>query len=94
MTARPTGTFVCIIPGLVTVSGKVEEGWFLDGEVHLKGTAKIVDHFGGNPPLVIEDFFEVTLTEGGPGEGGFLYVDAVTSGDEEVIVTGKIDIRN
>jgi hypothetical protein len=75
----------------------VEEGWYLGGdpaEVHLKGTSTVVDHFGGNPPLVGPDFFEVTLQEGGPGEGWFFYVDSVTSGDEETVLTGRINIRN
>jgi hypothetical protein len=92
-----TGHFTCVIPGFVTISGHVEEGMFLGGDpsvVHLKGTSTVVDHFGGNPPLVVPDFFEVTLTEGGPGEGGFFYVDSVTSGDEEVILTGRINIRD
>ena len=93
-----TGHFTCVIPPFVTVSGTVEEGWFLGGDpstVRLVGTSKVVDHFGGNPPAVVPDFFILTLTEGGPGEGGFDYTDSVvTEGDTEVLLTGRIDIRD
>ena len=68
-----------------------------DGSVTFIGLATIQDQFFGTPPFILikGEPFTVTLWEGGPGVGRFLYDDTVVPdpGDFETVATGRINIR-
>jgi hypothetical protein len=69
-----TGSFVCMIPAVVIISGEVLEGTVNDdGSVTLYGLAHGWDSFIPGPFTNLP--FMVTLREGGPGVGGFDYRD-------------------
>lgn len=88
-----SGHFTCEIPGVVTVSGDIKQGEAnADGSVTFRGLATFVDlEFG----IFRDEPFTVTLWEGGPGVGRFLYDDTVVPdpGDLEEVVTGQIQIH-
>ncbi len=93
-----SGHFNCVIPGGVTISGHIDDGWVnSDGSVTFIGLATIQDQFFGTPPFILirGEPFTITLWEGGPGVGRFLYDDTVVPdpGDFETVTTGRINIR-
>lgn len=90
------GRFVCMITGMVTISGDITDGSVNgDGSVTVSGTALGIDHV----PEFFGPFkgceFEVTLWPGGPGVGAFLYNDCVVPppGDAETVTSGHIQIK-
>ncbi len=94
---RVTGHFTCMIVGVVTISGHVDDfdlnydgGGNLES-VTLRGTAHGPDHFSGEKPFTGCDF-EVELFQGGPGTGMFIYSDCVVPppGDHEIVTNGHI----
>ena len=87
-----TGHFTCMMVHVVTISGVVEDAVLNeDGSVTLSGTAHGVDHLFPEKPF-FGCPFEVTLFEGGPGVGGFIYSDCVVTDDIEVVRKGHIMI--
>jgi len=88
-----SGHFDCEIPGVVVISGDITQGEAnADGSVTFRGLATVVDlEFG----IFRDEPFTVTLWEGGPGVGRFLYDDTVIPdpGDLEEVVTGQINIH-
>lgn len=93
-----SGHFNCVIPGGVTISGNIDQGWTnSDGSVTFAGFATVQDKFFGTPPFILikGEPFTVTFWEGGPGVGRFLYDDTVVPdpGDPMTVVTGMVHIR-
>ncbi len=88
------GHFVCMIVGVVTISGEIAAGSSnSDGSVTFSGVGHGIDHLLGGP---FENCpFEVTLWAGGPGVGRFLYNDCVVPppGDAETVSKGAIAIK-
>jgi len=88
------GLFMCMIVGVVTISGEVEKGSSnSDDSVTFSGVAHGIDHVLGGPFEGCP--FEITLWSGGPGVGRFLYNDCVVPppGDYETVSKGGITIR-
>lgn len=90
------GRFVCMIVGVVAISGNITDGVLNeDGSVTFSGVGNGIDLV----PEVFGPFhdcaFEVTLWQGGPGVGGFLYNDCVVPppGDAETVESGHIMIK-
>ena len=87
------GHFNCLIEGVVVITGDVLSGQMNpDGSVTLEGLATIVDlEFG----IFRNEPFMVIMEAGGPGEGHFVYFDAVTgpAGDAETVSHGQIMIN-
>jgi hypothetical protein len=89
------GHFMCMIVAVVTVSGDVTGAtWNDDGTVTLSGVAHGVEHTPDSHAPFDNCKFNVTLREGGPGVGGFVYQDCVVPppGDAETIEQGQIAI--
>jgi len=89
------GHFVCMIVAFVTISGDVTDAtWNGDGTVTLSGVAHGIEHTPDGPVPFDDCDFNVTLREGGPGVGGFVYQDCVVPppGDAETIERGQIAI--
>jgi hypothetical protein len=88
------GHFVCMIVGVVAISGDVTDGSVNpDGSVTVSGDAHGIDHTFGGP--FGECPFTVTFWRGGPNVGQFLYSDCVVPppGDAETVSKGRIKIR-
>jgi hypothetical protein len=89
-----SGHFVCEIPGIVIVSGDVLEGSVNDdGSVTVSGLAH--GYFHPDAMLFTDLPFAVTFRAGGPGVGGFDYVDGSFPPDlydTELVSRGKIKI--
>lgn len=88
-----SGHFMCMIVHVVTISGQVEDVEVNDDDsVTLYGTAHGVDHLFPEKPF-FDCPFEVTLFEGGPNVGGFIYSDCVVTDDTEVVRKGHIMVN-
>lgn len=88
-----SGHFMCMIVHVVTISGQVEEvDVNEDGSVTLYGIAHGVDHLFPEKPF-FDCPFSVTVYEGGPDVGGFIYSDCVVTDDTEVVCKGHIMIN-
>lgn len=89
-----SGHFVCQIPGIVIVSGDVQYGCVnADGSVTVAGLAH--GYFHPETLLFTDLPFMVTFRDGGPGVGGFDYVDGSFPPDlydTEVVHRGMIRI--
>jgi hypothetical protein len=96
------GHFLCLVHGIVVISGHVTEGRVIGNTAEFSGFGKVNCPGGPNDDPACQDVtFEVTVDqEGGPGVGHYTYFDSFLMGgggdgtpDPETVIVGQIKIH-